>query len=87
MRSILGIPIVLFLVFILAVAFAGADLKDGLVAYWPLDGDGDDLAGNSEGELDGGADWVNEGRLNGAVQLDGATGHVACSAIKLYCAI
>jgi len=70
-----GILICLFLF----AGIAGADLKNGLVGYWPLDGNGKDMAGKSEGELDGGANWTKNGRINGGVELDGAT---SCVSIK-----
>lgn len=60
-----------------------ADLTKGLVAYWPLDGNGEDKAGDSEGKLIGGAEWTQNGRVNGAVELDGSTGHVAISGFTL----
>lgn len=59
------------------------DLTSGLVGYWPLDGDATDSVGGSEGELVGGADWVDDGRVNGAVKLDGSTGLVQISGFEL----
>jgi len=80
----------LFLTLALAVLFAGVvcagTLTDGLVGYWSFDGDGKDLAGNSEGSLEGDAKWTDDGRLNGAVMLDGVTGHVAISGFELITA-
>lgn len=58
-------------------------LTDGLVAYWPLDGDGTDKIGKSKGTLEGGAKWTKNGKVNGAVELDGTTGHVAISGFTL----
>ena len=45
-----------FLAFVVFVAFSVnvsmADLKDNLVAFWPLDGDGKDASGNGlDGEV------------------------------------
>jgi hypothetical protein len=81
----------LFVFFVVLVLLAGltagvvnaADLSSGLVGYWPLDGNGEDKAGNSEGTLEGDADWIDNGRVNGAVMLDGITGHVAISGFEL----
>jgi len=42
-----------FVLFINVSVLAG--IKDGLVGYWPLDENGKDLAGKSEGKLEGGA--------------------------------
>ena len=84
MRELLLIFMVSILGTGLTVSIASAgNLSEGLVGYWPLDGNGDDLAGNSEGTLEGGADWTNDGRLNGAVEIDGVTGHVAVSGFEL----
>ena len=53
-----------------------ADLAGDLVGYWPLDGDATDVVGGNDGELVGGSDWVEDGRINNAVELDGSTGYV-----------
>lgn len=60
-----------------------ADITSGLVGYWPLDGNGADKVGKSKGELVGGAKWIKDGRVKGAVELDGTTGHVAVSGFTL----
>jgi len=83
-KSILiGVFVSLILMLTLSASIVSADLSDGLVGYWPLDGNGKDIVGKSEGNLEGGADWVKEGRLNGAVELDGASGYVAISGFEL----
>lgn len=59
----------LFGVFVVFVLLAGltagmanaADLSSGLVGYWPLDGNGEDIVGDSEGTLEGDADWIDNG--------------------------
>ena len=57
-------------------AFA-AELTEGLVGYWPLDGNGNDESGNGhDAELEKGAKWVDDGWMNGAVEVDGGGGHV-----------
>lgn len=61
---------VAFAAFLAAVSMA--DLKEGLVAYWPLDGNAEDVVGGNDGELMGeptwlsGADaWIGKGTLLG----------------------
>lgn len=70
-----------FVLFINVSVLAG--IKDGLVGYWPLDENGKDLAGKSEGKLEGGAKWVKNGRFKGAVELDGTTGCVSIKGFTL----
>lgn len=60
-----------------------ADLTAGLVGYWPLDGDAKDAIGGKDGKLVGGAKWVRDGHLKGAVEFDGSTGYVEVSGFKL----
>jgi hypothetical protein len=82
-RKFFGIGISL-IVCVLAASIASAvDLKADLVGYWPLDESGVDKAGKSKGTLEGGAKWTKEGHVNGAVELDGKTGHVAISGFTL----
>ena len=58
-----------------AGAFA-ADLTEGLVGYWPLDGNGKDESGNGhDAKLEKGAKWSDDGWVNGAVEFDGGGGH------------
>lgn len=78
--------IAMFLIFALGLivnVVDALDLKNGLVAYWPLDENGDDQIGKSKGKLEGGAKWTKNGRIKGAVELDGTTGHVAISGFTL----
>lgn len=61
-----------------ATGALAAELTDGLVGYWPLDGNGNDESGNGhDAELEKGAKWVDDGWVNGAVEVDGGGGHVA----------
>jgi len=69
--------------FLFASIAGAADLQDGLVGYWPLDGNADDPVGGTTGELMEGAEWSNDGYLGGAVMLDGVSGHVAISGFEL----
>lgn len=58
-----------------------AGLTDGLVGYWPLDGNGKDVSGNGhDAVLKGGADWVKDGWMNEALKTDGAGGHAVVDA-------
>jgi hypothetical protein len=63
------------------IRVAGPMQAAGLVAYWPFDeGSGTtafDMSGNgNDGVLEGGAQWVAQGRLGGAIEFDGSTGLV-----------
>lgn len=79
-----GVCMGLILMFVLGAGIASAaSLSDGLVGYWPLDGNGADKAGKSKGELEGGAKWIKEGRANGAVEVDGVTGCVTIKGFEL----
>ncbi len=54
-----------------------AELMEGLVGYWPLDGNGEDRSGNGNHvELKNGAKWTANGQVNGAVEVNGFDGHV-----------
>ena len=54
-----------------------AELTEGLVGYWPLDGNGNDESGNGkDAKLEKGAKWSDDGWVNGAVDFDGGGGHV-----------
>ena len=53
------------------------DITDGIVGYWPLDGNGNDESGNGhDADLEKGAKWSDDGWVNGAVEVDGGGGHV-----------
>ena len=57
-------------------AFA-VDITDGIVGYWPLDGNGNDESGNGhDADLEKGAKWSDDGWVSGAVEVDGGGGHV-----------
>lgn len=82
MKKVLIVFVVLVISFIVGITFA-ADLTKGLVGYWPLDGNGNDSVGVTKGSDVGGAKWVQNGHLKGAIELDGSTGHVAITGFKL----
>ena len=79
------IMVVVFCINIMSLNVFAAKLSDGLVGYWPLDGNGKDKSGNGHDvELEAGADWTNDGWMGGALEFDGAGGHaVVDSAFKL----
>lgn len=82
MYNKITVIIVLFLSLIVwcNLGFA-ANLSDGLVGYWPLDGNGKDVSGNGhDAKLEGGADWVKDGWMNEALMTDGAGGHAVVDA-------
>lgn len=68
-----------------AVGAFAAGLSDGLVGYWPLDGNGKDESGNGhDAALEEGAQWTTDGWMGGALELDGAGAHaVVDSEFKL----
>jgi hypothetical protein len=72
---------VLMISFIAGITNA-SDLTSGLVGHWLLDGNADDVVGKAKGELVGGAEWSDEGRVKGAVKLDGSTGYVKISGFE-----
>ncbi|MDE0684664.1 MAG: hypothetical protein OXI63_17225 [Candidatus Poribacteria bacterium] len=50
--------------------FDAADLRDGLINYWPLDGDATDSIGKHDGEVIGGPKWVNARIGKGSVLVN-----------------
>ena len=77
MRYKVNIIIVLVLAISLwSINPLAADLNEGLVGYWPLDGNGKDESGNGhDAELEKGAKWSDDGWVNGAAEFDGGGGH------------
>ena len=61
----------LCLVMLFSVSSA-ADLRDGLINYWPLDGNATDSVGKHDGEVIGGPAWV-KARVGKGVELDGGS--------------
>lgn len=56
-----------------------ADLKDGLVAYWPLDGDAKDVVGGIDEELQGDPGWLSGQDAHvgaGSLAMDGVDDHI-----------
>ncbi len=59
-----------------------ADLTNGLINYWPLDGDATDRIGKHDGEVVGAAVWVNA-RVGKGVKLDGGSQKIHIPDYKL----
>ena len=60
-----------------SIGALAVDITDGIVGYWPLDGNGNDESGNGhDADLEKGAKWSDNGWVNGAVEVDGGGGHV-----------
>ena len=54
-----------------AIGVSAQDLNEGIVGYWPLDGNGKDESGNgNDAKLEKGAVWSDNGWVNGAVEVD-----------------
>ena len=74
-RQFIGVMIS-FLAACLAAGIANAaDVKSGLLAYWPLDGDVKDSVGGHDGVLVGGAQFTKDDDRGEVLQVDGANGH------------
>ena len=74
------LPVILILAFALSLQVTqvcAVELTDGLIAYWPLDGNGNDESENAyNAYLVRGARWVDNGWMNGAVEVDGTGGYI-----------
>ena len=74
------VSVIIILAVVVSLWSTGAfavDLTEGLVGYWPLDGNGNDESGNgNDAKLEKGAKWSDNGWVNGAVEVDGGGGHV-----------
>ena len=62
----------------LITSVANADIYDGLVAYWPLNGNADDAVADDHGTLQGNPQLV-DGKIGSAVQLDGDGDYILVS--------
>lgn len=65
------------MVVLIGTGSAWADLTDGLIAHWKLDGDANDSAGSNDGTLVNGPVWTT-GQINGALDFDGVDDYVDC---------
>ncbi len=71
------ICLTLILFFVVDVNTQAADITDGMIGYWPLDGNAKDMSGNNyHGELDGKVKWEANGRVNGGARFDGKGSHI-----------
>ena len=62
---------------LIVVNTQAADITDGMIGYWPLDGNAKDVSGNNyHGELDGKVKWEAKGKVGGAAHFDGAGSHI-----------
>ena len=67
----------LLVYFLIVVSIQAADITDGMIGYWPLDGDAKNVSGNDyHGELTKGATWEANGKVGGAAEFDGQGGHI-----------
>ena len=77
MRNQLTLTLFTLIIAVLFCSIADAGLDSGLIGYWPLDERNGDTAGdksrnNHDAKLIGSAAWApNDGKIGGAVQLDG----------------
>ena len=77
MRNQLTLTLFTLIIAVLFCSIADAGLDSGLIGYWPLDERNGDTAGdksrnNHDAKLTGSAAWApNDGKIGGAVQLDG----------------
>ncbi len=60
----------------LATTISLADLVDGLVSYWPLNGNTNDIVGGNNGNIIGNATFVNDDERGEVLSPDGAGGHM-----------
>ncbi len=57
-------------------------LRNGLVAYYPLDGNVSDLSGNSNDGTNNGASYTQSGKVGGAYSFDGVNDNVVTSSVS-----
>lgn len=76
MKRRLLIAFTLFVFMIFSATFSLADLTDGLVGYWPLDGDANDAVGTHDGVLVGGASFVQDATRGTVLSVDGVDDHI-----------
>jgi hypothetical protein len=64
------------LIFLFSSTVVMADLTEGLIALWPLDDDANDIIGGHDGNLVGGASFVNDADRGKVLSVDGTDGRV-----------
>jgi len=73
-RFLVAFTVFIFVAFTFTVSVA--DLTDGLIAYWPFNGDTNDAFGDHDGVLVGGASLVADNTRGSVLNVDGVSGHV-----------
>ena len=69
--------LVLIMCLSIVVNIQARDITEGMIGYWPLDGDAKDVSGNDyHGELTKGVKWKANGKVGGAADFDGAGSHI-----------
>jgi len=71
----MGRQLIYLISFVLVLFLSSSALAD-LIAYWPLDGDAMDRAGNHHGTLVGGANFISDASRGLVLSVDGVNGHV-----------
>jgi len=66
----------IYLISFFVALFLSSSASADLIAYWPLDGDAMDVAGNHHGTLVGGASFINDTSRGLVLSVDGVNGHV-----------
>ena len=64
------------MIVLIGTGSAWANLTDGLVSHWKLDGDANDSAGSNDGTIYGATPTV--GQIGGALEFDGSGDYVDC---------
>lgn len=65
------------IIFGLSISLAiAADTKTGLIAFWSLDADANDVVGGNNGKLVGGAKFVTDATRGKVLEVDGKDGRV-----------
>ena len=59
------------------------EAPEGLISWWPGDGDANDIEGNNDGTLQGGATFA-PGKVGQAFNLDGVDDYVSIPDSHLY---
>ncbi len=73
-RSLIVVTLFVLLAFSAIVSMA--DLTEGLIGYWPLDGEANDAVGDHDGVLVGGASFVEDATRGMVLSVDGVDDHI-----------
>ena len=69
------IMVVVLTISLIVGASQAADVTSKLLAYWPLDSDVKDIIGGHDGNLVGGASFVQDAKRGKVLKVDGVDGH------------